>query len=55
MCIRDSYSSEDETYVTDEQEVFESGYNVDEDGPEDIMDVFSDLAEPEDGQPDGDE
>ena len=49
------YSTEDETYVTDEQEVFESGYNVDEDGPEDIMDVFSDLAEPEDGQLDGDE
>ena len=44
------YSTEDETYVTDEQEVFESGYNVDEDGPEDIMDVFSDLAEPEDGR-----
>ena len=49
------YSSEDETYVTDEQEVFESGYNVDEDGPEDIMDVFSDLAAPEDGEPAGDE
>ena len=49
------YSSEDETYVTDEQEVFESGYNVDEEGPEDIMDVFSELAEPEDGALDSEE
>ncbi len=39
------YTAEEETYVTDENEVFESGYNVDEDGPDDIMDVFSDLAE----------
>ena len=49
------YSSEDETCVTDEQEVFESGYNVDEEGPEDIMDVFSELAEPEDGALDSEE
>jgi len=39
------YASEDEVYVTDEQEVFDSGFNIDEDSPEDIMDVFSELAE----------
>ena len=38
------YAAGDETYVTDENEVLGSGYNVDEEGPEDIMDVFSDLA-----------
>ena len=45
------YNADDEVYVTNEQEVFDSGYNVDADGPEDIMDVFSDLAN-EDGKTD---
>ena len=39
------YSSDDSAYVTDENEVLDSGYNVDPDGPEDIMDVLSDLAD----------
>ena len=39
------YSADDTTYVTDENEVLESGYNVDTDGPEDIMDVLSNLAD----------
>ena len=39
------YSSDDTSYVTDENEVLDSGYNVDPDGPEDIMDVLSDLAD----------
>ncbi len=44
------YATEDEVYVTDEQEVFDSGFNIDEDSPEDIMDVFSELAEEECGE-----
>ena len=44
------YATDNETYITDEQEVFESGYNVDTDGPEDIMDVFSDLADDDVGE-----
>ena len=39
------YATDDEVYVTDEREVFDSGFNIDEDSPEDIMDVFSELAE----------
>ena len=39
------YSSDDSAYVTDENEVLDSGYNVDPDGPEDSMDVLSDLAD----------
>ncbi|MDD7652220.1 MAG: DNA-directed RNA polymerase subunit beta, partial [Firmicutes bacterium] len=46
------YTADDEVYVTDEQEVFESGYNVDEDGPEDIMDVFSELTGEDAGESD---
>ena len=42
------YAADDEVYVTNEQEVLDSGYNVDEDGPEDIMDVFTDLTGLED-------
>ncbi len=34
------YASGDETYVTDEEEVFGSGFNIDEDSPESIMDIF---------------
>ena len=41
------YSAEDEVYVTNEQEVFDSGYSLDEDGSndDDIMEVFSALTE----------
>jgi hypothetical protein len=37
----DSDDSANET-VVDTNEVLESGFNIDEDGPEDIMDVFGD-------------
>ena len=37
------YAGDRETVVVDAQEVLESGYNIDQDGPEDIMNVFSDA------------
>ncbi len=40
------YSSElDSRMVVDTNEVLESGYNIDTDGPEDIMDVFGDIED----------
>ena len=40
------YAAEVESnVVVDADEVLESGYNIDTDGPEDIMDVFGDLEE----------
>ena len=43
------YESHDEQVVVDTDEVLDSGFNIDTDGPEDIMDVFGDAeadAEP---------
>ncbi len=39
------YATDDEIYVTDEQEVFNSGYSEDTGEEPDIMDVFTELAE----------
>ena len=39
------YASDSEMVVGDTDEVLDSGFVIDEDGPEDIMDVFGDLAE----------
>ena len=41
------YSSDDrgDTVVGDTDEVLDSGFVIDEDGPEDIMDVFGDLED----------
>ena len=39
------YVSENENIVTDTNEVLDSGFNIDADGPEDIMDVFGGLDE----------
>ena len=39
------YVSESENIVTDTNEVLDSGFNIDADGPEDIMDVFGGLDE----------
>ena len=41
------YASENETVVVTE-EVLESGFNIDEEGPEDIMDVFGEAEEADD-------
>ena len=51
------YSAEDEVYVTNEQEVFDSGYSLDEDGSneDDIMEVFSELTESDSADTDNDE
>ena len=40
------YTADNET-VVDADEVLSSGFNIDTDGPEDIMDVFGDAAEAE--------
>ena len=44
-----SGSENEDVVVGDTNEVLDSGFVIDEDGPEDIMDVFSDLedADPE--------
>ena len=39
------YATDSEDVVVDTNEVLDSGFNIDADGPEDIMDVFSDLPE----------
>ena len=39
------YSAHDEQLVVDADEVLESGFNIDADGPDDIMDVFGDGEE----------
>ena len=38
-------SDNNETVVTDTDEVLDSGFNIDADGPEDIMEVFDDFDE----------
>ena len=46
------YSSDDrnDTVVGDTNEVLDSGFVIDEDSPEDIMDVFGDLKEDGDAE-----
>ena len=39
------YATDSEEVVVDTNEVLDSGFNIDTDGPEDIMDVFGDLAD----------
>ena len=39
------YATDNEEVVVDTNEVLDSGFNIDADGPEDIMDVFGDLSE----------
>ncbi len=39
------YTPEIHDMVVDTNEVLESGFNIDADGPEDIMDVFGDMAD----------
>ena len=39
------YATDSEEVVVDANEVLDSGFNIDTDGPEDIMDVFGDLAD----------
>ena len=41
------YSARDEQMVVDTDEVLESGFNIDADGPDDIMDVFGDGEDPD--------
>ena len=37
--------TDDSELVVDADQVLESGFNIDADGPEDIMDVFDDAEE----------
>ena len=43
------YVTDGEEVVVDTNEVLDSGFNIDPDGPEDIMDVFGDLADEDAG------
>ena len=43
------YATDSEEVVVDTNEVLDSGFNIDTDGPEDIMDVFGDLADEDAG------
>ncbi len=48
-------ADENSSMVVDTDEVLESGFNIDADGPEDIMDVFGDMAEDADSDADYEE